>query len=318
MGISESRLTSLGISKKDNTKTSNNDDSKNGQNPGTTNTGSNASHRHNLFESPESSIEVLYKKDGKDTDAWHSRQMASFLHTQMMLGIGLWDIARAYERNKLSITAHSVAGQYSPTVTAITFEPKKWKLWYVVDGGPVGAWDISAIPATNRNISTLYVGLISSPNISSNIAISPNNDLLARIKDDIQFWSLPNFAQLYNFRNEDTLSFAISQNIFARSGANCEIRICNLINGEVRDTLTGHTKRILSMDFSPDGELLVTGSEDNTVRVWDVAAKKQIAVMYGHSEKVLDVIYLPFSDRKLVASGSNDCTVRIWDYGFEK
>jgi WD40 repeat protein len=229
--------------------------------------------------------------------------------------IGLWDIARAYKRNKLSITAHSVAGQYSPTVTAITFEPKKWKLWYVVDGGPVGAWDISAIPATNRNISTQDVGLILSPNISGNIAISPNNDLLARIKDDIQFWSLPNFAQLYNLRNEDTLSFAISQNIFARSGANCEIRICNLINGEVRDTLTGHTKRILSMDFSPDGGLLVTGSEDNTVRARDVAAKKQI---YGHSEKVLDVIYLPFSDRKLVASGSNDCTVRIWDYGFEK
>lgn len=41
------------------------------------------SHRHNLFDSPESSIEALCKKDGR---AWHSRQMACFLHTQMMLG----------------------------------------------------------------------------------------------------------------------------------------------------------------------------------------------------------------------------------------
>lgn len=174
--------------------------------------------------------------------------------------IGLWDVVRGYERNKLSITAHSVAGQYSPKVTAITFEPKKWKVWYAVDGGPVGAWDISAITATNRNISTEDVGLILRSNISCNIAISPNNDLLARIKDDIQFWSLPSFARLYRLRNEDTLSFAISQNVFATSGANCEIRIRNLVNGEVRDMLTGHTKRILSKDFSPDGGLLVTGS----------------------------------------------------------
>lgn len=46
--------------------------------------------------------------------------------------------------------------------------------------------------------------------------------------------------------------------------------------------------------------------------------KKAIAILYGHTEAVLDVIYLPFADRKLVNFGSPDGTVRIWDYGFEK
>ena len=76
--------------------------------------------------------------------------------------------------------------------------------------------------------------------------------------------------------------------------------------------LTGHTDRIHSMAFSPDGNTLVTGSYDGTVRLWDVAAHRQIgAPLAGHDGKIYSVAFSP--DGKAVASGADDGMVRLWD-----
>jgi hypothetical protein len=68
----------------------------------------------------------------------------------------------------------------------MVFEPQNWRLWYVVDGGPVALWDICAINALYRSLSTQDIGGILKYG-NCNIAISPNMKLLVRIKDDIQF-----------------------------------------------------------------------------------------------------------------------------------
>ncbi|ETO06137.1 WD-40 repeat-containing protein [Reticulomyxa filosa] len=50
-------------------------------------------------------------------------------------------------------------------------------------------------------------------------------------------------------------------------------------------TLTGHTDRINSIDYSSfdDNQLLCSGSDDKTVRVWDIENNKQIQSFNGHS-----------------------------------
>ena len=76
--------------------------------------------------------------------------------------------------------------------------------------------------------------------------------------------------------------------------------------------LTGHTDRVHSMAFSPDGSTLVTGSYDGTVRLWDAAAHRQAgAPMAGRAGEVYSVAFGP--DGKIVASGAEDGTVRLWD-----
>ena len=76
-------------------------------------------------------------------------------------------------------------------------------------------------------------------------------------------------------------------------------------------TLEGHTNRVHSVSFSPDGTMLASGAEDHTIKLWTVAEKTNIATLEGHTDRVRSVSFSP--DGTILASGSHDQTVRLWD-----
>jgi dipeptidyl aminopeptidase/acylaminoacyl peptidase len=64
--------------------------------------------------------------------------------------------------------------------------------------------------------------------------------------------------------------------------------------------------------FSPDGRRIVSGSSDNTLRLWDAATGQPIGPpLQGHTNGVLSVAFSP--DGRRLASGSYDDTLRLWD-----
>ncbi|KAJ5198747.1 uncharacterized protein N7498_007864, partial [Penicillium cinerascens] len=81
--------------------------------------------------------------------------------------------------------------------------------------------------------------------------------------------------------------------------------------GAELQALEGHSIPVESVAFSRDGRLLVSGSGDMTVRVWDPATGALIQTLEGHSDSVHSVAFSP--DGRLLASGSEDQTVRLWD-----
>jgi WD40 repeat protein len=80
----------------------------------------------------------------------------------------------------------------------------------------------------------------------------------------------------------------------------------------VADPFTGHTDWIWSVAFSPDGQHIVSGSGDGTIRVWDAMAGATAAGPFtGHTDQVNSVAFSP--DGQHVVSGSSDRTIRVWN-----
>jgi WD40 repeat protein len=73
----------------------------------------------------------------------------------------------------------------------------------------------------------------------------------------------------------------------------------------------GHEDRVLSVAFSPDGKSIVSGSNDNTLRLWDLHGNQIGQPFQGHEDWVRSVAFSP--DGRLIVSGSADKTLRLWD-----
>lgn len=67
---------------------------------------------------------------------------------------------------------------------------------------------------------------------------------------------------------------------------NAEVRLWDCVNNTGLGALEGHTDKVLATAFSPKGHLLASGGMDQTVRLWDVAAKQPSAVLPGHQGAV--------------------------------
>ena len=67
-------------------------------------------------------------------------------------------------------------------------------------------------------------------------------------------------------------------------------------------SLAGHTSSVYSVAFSPDGQHIVSGSEDNLVKVWSVSGGKEVASLAGHASSVCSVAFSP--DGQHIVSGS--------------
>ena len=77
--------------------------------------------------------------------------------------------------------------------------------------------------------------------------------------------------------------------------------------------LDGHRAAIRSVSFSSDGKRVVTGSVDNTLKIWDTSNGQLHRTLRGHEREVRAAMFSP--DDQSVISGGFDETVRIWKIG---
>ncbi|CUA68982.1 putative WD repeat-containing protein alr3466 [Nostoc sp, PCC 7120] [Rhizoctonia solani] len=74
----------------------------------------------------------------------------------------------------------------------------------------------------------------------------------------------------------------------------------------------GHTNEVWSVAFSPDGNSVISGSWDGTIRTWSAHSQDSIGNPFrGHSDWIRSVSYSPLGN--IIASGSDDETIRLWD-----
>lgn len=82
------------------------------------------------------------------------------------------------------------------------------------------------------------------------------------------------------------------------------------------ELLDGHTGTVLTVDVSPTGEYIVTGSKDHTCRLWAVSGETAM-VCVGHTREVTSVALSRregayHSGSAFFVSGGGDCTLKRW------
>jgi WD40 repeat protein/serine/threonine protein kinase len=73
----------------------------------------------------------------------------------------------------------------------------------------------------------------------------------------------------------------------------------------------GHDQCVNSVVFSPDGRWALSGSEDETILLWEVATGQCLRIRHGHELMVTSVCFSP--DGRQALSGSDDHTLRLWE-----
>jgi F-box and WD-40 domain protein CDC4 len=155
----------------------------------------------------------------------------------------------------------------------------------------VRVWDMESGKCTHvfdGHTSTVRCLLIIKPVIESSVGLSPSTPLIVTGSRDttLRVWKLPN-------PQSDPEWFANGN---------------NHANPYLKHVLTGHTNSVRAI--AGQGKVLVSGSYDCSVRVWDLLTGECSHVFVGHSQKVYSVDYS--HELKRAVSGSLDSTVRIW------
>ncbi|MCU0446410.1 MAG: caspase family protein [Microscillaceae bacterium] len=121
------------------------------------------------------------------------------------------------------------------------------------------------------------------------------------------------------------VSFNPSGNLIASSGGYAKTQKGEILLwkidqvepiGKIKPALNDHSQAINSIDFSPDGNFLVSASEDGTLKIWETYA--------GNERKDLTEPYTSLSrvrfspDGKFIAGASKDKSIRLWEVGSGK
>ncbi|XP_078446004.1 transducin family protein / WD-40 repeat family protein [Wolffia australiana] len=159
------------------------------------------------------------------------------------------------------------------------------------------------------------------------LALSPDDKFLFSASHSrlIRVWDLSSFKCVRSWKGHDGpvmgMACHSSGGLLATAGADKKVLVWDVDGGFCTHFFKGHGGVVTSIAFHPDPNCLLvfSGSEDATIRVWNLKSKKCIAVLEKHFSSVTS---LAISERDhVLLSGGRDKVVNIWDlrdYSFQK
>lgn len=109
------------------------------------------------------------------------------------------------------------------------------------------------------------------------------------------------------------LAAGAGESACAAGTGQCDILLWDLRGSDSPHRLHGHEQFVAALAFSPDGRLLASGGDDQSVQLWSTDSGEPLASMEGHRDTVRALAFSP--DGETLASTGDDGTIRLWDTG---
>jgi WD40 repeat protein len=109
---------------------------------------------------------------------------------------------------------------------------------------------------------------------------------------------------------EELLCFSLSPDGNRVATGSRALRVFNLSTGAEVMTMRGHNSIVSAVAFSPDGQRIVSGSWDKTVKVWDAGTGKELITLGEHDGIILCVAFSP-DGRRVISAGLK--AIKLWD-----
>jgi WD40 repeat protein len=172
------------------------------------------------------------------------------------------------------------------------------------------------------------------------LSLSPDGQILATAGADhtIKLWSMATGECLRTLQGHQgyihTLAFNSRDPILASCGFDGRIKLWNVPHlkdlttpnssfstspyfGQCLQTLSGHTSSVWSVAFSPDNQILASGSSDGLIQLWDANSGHHLQTLAGHAASLWSVDFCPVADLThpvyQILSTGLDGTLRLWN-----
>jgi len=246
---------------------------------------------------------------------------------------GSWDgLSRVWDTKADRIRVEMQV--YTGSVRSVAFSPDGNRIVSGYGDNSVHVWD----GVTGDQLRELQGHTQSVDSVAFS---SDGNRIVSGSRDQsVRVWDAKTGEQLRELQGHTgwvhSVAFSSDGNRIVSGSRDNSVRVWDAKMGEQLRELQGHTSLVSSADklvpiwdgkqprkkqrymntiasvaFSPDGNRIVSGSADKSVRVWDAKTGEQLRELQGHTGYVTSVAFSPDGNR--IVSGSWDKSVRVWD-----
>ena len=196
------------------------------------------------------------------------------------------------------------------SMNALVYSPDGQKVVTAADDGKVKVWDVKS--GFCIVTFTEHTGGVT----ACEFAKKGNVLYTASLDGSIRVWDLVRYRNFRTFTAPSRLSFSSlavdpsGEVVCAGSPDSFDIHVWSVQTGQLLDQLSGHEGPVSALAFSADGNHLVSGSWDHTVRIWSIFGRSQTSEPLQLMSDVLSVAFRP--DGRQVAASGLDGQLSFW------